>query len=84
MAIDLEHTDPKESRFDLATLQVNVCALLAARLAGQVEDVELVCRDDVVVIQGFARSYYAKQMAEQVVREAIPECQAFVNELKIF
>lgn len=68
---------------DLGTLQNRVASLLAARLGGQVQGIQLILRDDLLVIQGQVRSYYAKQIVQQVVLDAAPDQQSLINEIEI-
>jgi hypothetical protein len=37
------------------------------RLAGRVHDLRLVLRDDGLILQGYCRSYHAKQLAQHLV-----------------
>jgi hypothetical protein len=41
------------------------------RLNGRVRDFRLSLRDDGLVLKGYARSYYAKQLAQHAVMEAV-------------
>ena len=43
---------------------------LQSQLAGRVSDLRLLLRDNGLVLQGRARSYYAKQLAQQVAMKA--------------
>jgi hypothetical protein len=45
---------------------------LRGRLSGRVWALRLVVRDQGLVLQGQARSYYAKQLAQHAVMEAAP------------
>ena len=51
---------------DFARLEARV----QHRLGGRVGDLRLVIRDNGVVLQGCARTCYAKQLAQQAVMEA--------------
>jgi hypothetical protein len=41
------------------------------RLGGLVQNLRLIVRDDGLVLRGYARTYYAKQMAQHAVMETI-------------
>jgi hypothetical protein len=41
------------------------------RLAGRVPDLQVFLREQTVVLQGHAETYYAKQLAQQAIMEAI-------------
>jgi hypothetical protein len=41
------------------------------RLGGRVQNLELIVRDDGLVLRGYARTYYAKQMAQHAVMEMV-------------
>ncbi|HZZ77355.1 MAG TPA: hypothetical protein VFE62_02490 [Gemmataceae bacterium] len=51
-------------------------------LCGRVQDLQLYQRDHGIVLQGFARTYYAKQLAQHaVMRET--DAPILANEIKI-
>jgi hypothetical protein len=56
--------------------------LLHQRLRGQVRDLRLVLRETQVVLQGIAVSYYAKQVAQQLVFDSLGTI-ALVNEIEV-
>ncbi len=45
-------------------------AVLQSRLSGRVHNLRLVVRDQGIVLQGCARTYYAKQLAQYEAMEA--------------
>ena len=47
-------------------------AQLQGRLSGRIHDLRVRVRDEGLVLQGHARTYYAKQLAQQAVMEASP------------
>jgi hypothetical protein len=53
-----------------------------AQLAGQVCDLRLLPRDNGLVLQGRAHSYYAKQLAQQVVMKAT-ELPLLANDIEV-
>jgi len=55
-------------------------ALMQQRLRGQVRDLRLILRETQVVLQGVAISYYAKQLAQQMV---LPLLLDLVNEIEV-
>jgi hypothetical protein len=56
--------------------------LLHQRLRGQVRDLRVVVRETQVALQGIAASYYAKQVAQQLVFDALGAI-ALVNEIEV-
>jgi hypothetical protein len=50
----------------------HVEALVQGKLRGYVQDFRLLVRDGALVLSGRARTYYAKQLAQQGVMAAIP------------
>jgi hypothetical protein len=59
----------------MITKQEDVARLenqLRGRLSGRVRALRLFLRDQGLVLQGQARTYYAKQLAQQAVMEAAP------------
>ena len=42
---------------------------IRVRLGGQIRDIRVVCQEDGLVLHGRSRTYYAKQLAQQVVME---------------
>ena len=47
-----------------------VAARLHSRFGGQLRDLRITIREDELVLQGRASTYYGKQMAQEVAREA--------------
>jgi hypothetical protein len=58
-----------KSTATIATEQVE--ALLREKLRGQVWNIRLIVEEGWVVLQGHARSYYAKQLAQHVAMQVI-------------
>jgi osmotically-inducible protein OsmY len=52
------------------------------RLSGRVRDIQLTVRDGGLVLRGHAHSYYAKQLAQQVVME-VARVPILVNEIEV-
>jgi hypothetical protein len=52
------------------------------RLAGRVSNLRLLLRDNGLVLQGRAHSYYAKQVAQEVVMKAT-EVPLLANEIEV-
>jgi hypothetical protein len=61
---------------DLLTGQVK------GRLHGRVRDLSLRLDEGVLILQGCATTYYAKQLAQHAVMEAI-RCLRLVNEIEV-
>jgi osmotically-inducible protein OsmY len=57
-------------------------ALLRRRLGAWVCDVRVLARDGGVVLQGRVRSYYAKQLAQQVVMQGL-RLPVAANEIEV-
>jgi hypothetical protein len=55
---------------------------LESRLRGRVHDFRLLLRDRGLVLQGHARTYYAKQIAQHAVMEATP-LPILANEIEV-
>jgi hypothetical protein len=55
---------------------------LRAQLSGRVRDLRLSARGDVLVLRGRASSYYAKQLAQELVRR-VTDVLLF-NEIDVF
>ena len=56
--------------------------LLQRRLHGQARDLRVLLRETQVVLQGWAASYYAKQVAQQLMLDALGAI-ALVNEIEV-
>ena len=56
---------------------------LQSSLRGRVHDLRLVVRDQDIVLQGRARSYYAKQLAQHEAMEA-GGFSVLVNDIEVF
>jgi hypothetical protein len=56
--------------------------LLQAKFRGQVRDVRVLLRDGLVVLQGIAISYYAKQLAQHLVLHTLHKA-ALRNEIDV-
>ncbi|MCS6975885.1 MAG: hypothetical protein NZM31_02590 [Gemmatales bacterium] len=66
------NTDTLEKR-ETPRRDVSPCDLethVQARVGGQLLDFRIVVHDDGLVLQGRARTYYAKQLAQHAVMEA--------------
>lgn len=53
-------------------LSDEIARRVRARVAGRVTELDAVVRADRVTLRGNASSYYAKQLAQQAVRELLP------------
>jgi hypothetical protein len=60
----------------------HVEARVRCRLGGQVRDLRLLVRDQGLILQGSARSYYAKQRAQHAVM-AMTEFPIAANEIDV-
>jgi len=56
--------------------------LLQRRLRGQARDLRVLFRETRVVLQGWATSYYVKQVAQQLMIDALGAI-ALVNEIEV-
>ena len=56
--------------------------IVRRRLAGRIRDLRLVLRDNAVVLQGRACSYYGKQLAQHEVLRVVNAAR-LVNEIKV-
>jgi hypothetical protein len=65
-------------RCDVEQLEVR----LQGQLGGRVRDLRLVLRDDGLVLRGFCRTYYVKQMAQHAVMADTPWRLA-ANEIQV-
>lgn len=54
-----------------------------SRLAGRVQDLQLILRDDGLVLRGRTHTYYAKQLAQQAVLESL-DLSIQANEIEVF
>lgn len=57
-------------------------AHVESQLVGRVRDIRLLLRDNGLVLQGRARTYYAKELAQEVVRRAT-ELPLLANEIEV-
>jgi len=57
-------------------------ARLRGQLMGRIRDLTLLLRRDGLVIRGFARTYYAKQLAQHAVMRAI-DLPIVANEIEV-
>jgi hypothetical protein len=51
---------------------VRLEARVQHRLSGRIQDLRVLVRDDGLILQGRAHTYYAKQLAQHAVMEASP------------
>ncbi len=75
---DQEHGTDLPSDDDLAQAVTHV----QLRLGGQVRELRLDVRDQGLVLRGQARSYYAKQLAQQTVMKML-RLRIVANEIKV-
>src|SRR5437762_1011792 len=59
-----------------------LAAAVQARLGGQVRDLQLLLRDNGLVLRGRTRTYYAKQLAQHAVMK-VTEQRIWANEIKV-
>ena len=57
-------------------------AHVQSQLSGRVRDFRLSLRDNGLVLQGHAHSYYAKQLAQHIVMEAL-DAPILANEIEV-
>jgi hypothetical protein len=57
-------------------------AHIQCKLGGRVRDFRVVIADKGLVLQGRARTYYAKQLAQHAVLQATP-CPILANEIEV-
>jgi hypothetical protein len=57
-------------------------AQVQSRLSGQVRDLQLLLRDNGLVLRGRTRTYYAKQLAQHAVMQAC-ELSLLANEIEV-
>ncbi len=55
---------------------------MQARLGSRVRHVRVVCRNNGVILQGIAHTYYAKQLAQQSVME-VTDLPILANEIEV-
>jgi hypothetical protein len=63
---------------DIDQVEVHV----RCRLGGRVRDLQVLGRDNGLVLKGFAPTYYVKQLAQHLVMEAT-EMPILVNEIEV-
>ena len=56
---------------------------LQCHLAGRVRDLRLLLRDNGLVLQGHAHSFYAKQVAQELVMKAT-ELRLLANDIEVW
>lgn len=57
-------------------------ARLQSCLHGQVRNFRIELRQEGIVLHGLCRTYYAKQLAQEAVRHAMP-CRIFLNDIEV-
>jgi hypothetical protein len=73
----IAHEDDKSSEKE-SRLETH----LQARLGSRVRDLRVVCRNDGVILQGSACTFYAKQLAQHSVME-ITNLPVLANEIEV-
>lgn len=56
---------------------------LQNQLGGRVRDLHLVIREDGIVLRGYARTYYAKQVAQQALMR-LTDLPILANEIEVY
>ena len=75
-------SDPRRpaARDDLAErLEVHI----ARRACGQIRDLHVVCSDDLIILRGRARTYHAKQLAQEAVVDLTGGQPALANQIVV-
>jgi hypothetical protein len=76
----LTHEAIMQTTFDKEIAQLE--GQLQSRLSGRIRDFRLAQRDAGLVLQGLAHSYYAKQLAQQMVMESL-DTPILANEIEV-
>jgi hypothetical protein len=74
----MTHADGKTSDNE-PTLETH----LQARLGSQVRHLRVNCRNNGVILQGIARTFYAKQLAQHLVME-MTKLPILANEIQVY
>jgi hypothetical protein len=54
------------------------------RACGRIRDLHVVCRDDLIILNGRARTYHAKQLAQEAVLDFTEGSPALANQIVVF
>lgn len=70
------------SQQNIATMAEALESLLQRRLSGRVHELQVECQTEGVVLRGWTRTYYAKQMAQHVVMD-VTDWPILANEIVV-
>jgi hypothetical protein len=56
---------------------------IECRLCGRIFDLDVVCSDDRIVLRGRSRTYYAKQLAQEMALDLTGDTPRLVNEIVV-
>ncbi len=78
-------TDPRRpsrtlGKDDLAE-QLHGC--IERRACGRIRDLQVVCSEGVIILQGRSRTYHAKQLAQQAVMDLTNGRPALTNQIEV-
>jgi hypothetical protein len=74
-----QHMSEATSSMEIDRLELH----LRVRLSGRVRDLQVLGRDNGLVLQGRSRTYYGKQLAQHAVMEATA-LPIVANEIEVF
>ncbi|MFO1045836.1 MAG: hypothetical protein U0941_28980 [Planctomycetaceae bacterium] len=66
----------------IATMAESLESLVQPRLSGRLHELRVECQAEGVVLRGWTRTYYAKQMAQQVVMD-VADLPILANEIEV-
>jgi len=66
-----------------AELAEQIEGQIERRASGRIRDLHVVCSDDTIILMGRARTYHAKQLAQQVVLDITDGHPALANQIVV-
>jgi len=82
-------TSASDSRKDLERraqeedLAAKLRGYIERKACGRIRDLQVVCQDDLIILQGRSRTYHAKQLAQEAVFDLTDGHSALANQIEV-
>ena len=78
--MDPERPGRRENEQELAE---RIEGYIERRASGRIRDLHVVCSEDQIILQGRSRTYHAKQLAQQAVRDLTDGYPLLMNQIVV-
>jgi hypothetical protein len=73
----------QERRGQEEELAAKIRGYIERKACGRIRDLQVVCQDDLIILQGRSRTYHAKQLAQEAVFDLTDGHSALANQIEV-